>query len=138
MSCPIFSRASIAVLLFGVAAAAAAQEDLTLPPRFEEAPARQARLDAPAFAPPESDARDDDSIEEVVVVRENAWRLPDLGSEWRAEHEQEIRKTGRIRAKFLPLYDPAAERPMTMLFPVNRELTRAGFIEIFRVRFGGR
>ena len=76
-------------------------------------------------------------MEEVLVVRENPWRLPDLGSDWRATRE-DIPKTGRITARFLPLYDPEAEQPIRNLFPVNRELERTGFIEVFRVRFGGR
>jgi len=126
-----FNCCALALSLLSAAKLAAAQEDLTLPPRIVDAPPSAARL-----APPPEPAREA-AIEEVLVVRENPWRLPDLGSEWRAQHE-DIPEPGRITASFFPLYDPEAEVPMYNLFPVNRELMRPGFIEIFRVRFGRR
>ena len=127
----IFSCCALSLSLLGAAGLAAAQDDLTLPPRILDTPPSGARL-----APPPERARDP-AIEEVLVVRENRWRLPDLGSEWRAQHE-DLPEPGRITASFFPLFNPEAEAPMYNLFPVNRELMRPGFIEIFRVRFGRR
>lgn len=106
-------------------------DDLALPPRIDNVPS-QARL-----APPPEDRID--TIEEVIVVtNDNPWGLPDLGSDWRAREAQTV-ETGRIRANFLPLYDP--DDPASLLaplFPANREMQRVGFIQLFRVRFGGR
>ena len=108
------------------------QEDLTLPPRILDAtrPA-QAELATPRRAP-------EDTVEEIIVRGDdNPWRLPDLGSEWR-RREAEERHDGRIAADLLPLWDPEAEQPYRELFPVNSEMQRVGFIELFRVRFGRR
>ncbi len=105
-------------------------DDLALPPRIDNVPS-QARL----AAPPEDRI---DTIEEVIVTDDNPWGLPDLGSTWRAREAQTV-ETGRIRANFLPLYDP--DDPASLLaplFPANREMQRVGFIQLFRIRFGGR
>ncbi|WP_428101458.1 hypothetical protein [Candidatus Rariloculus sp.] len=123
----------LVVLACLAAPAALAQEEedeLTLPPRLDNVP-YEARLAA-------QPAERDNTLEEVIVTRDNEWRLPDLGSAWRARQADE-EEQGRIRANFLPLYDP--ENPTSFvetLFPVNREMQRVGFIEVFRVRFGGR
>jgi hypothetical protein len=120
-------------LLASIALAAgplAAQEDLALPPRVEDAPGA-ARL---AAEPP--DRRE--PLEEIVVVSEQRWRLPDLGSEWRAEHAAEADSTARIEATFMPLYDPENDAPTYDVFNVNRAIRQVGFIELFRVRFGQR
>lgn len=76
------------------------------------------------------------AIDEIVVIG-RGWRLPDLGSEWRARQQQEARE-GRLNATLLPLYDPErpplhAERTFA-----SREEQRHGFIELFRLRFGRR
>jgi hypothetical protein len=117
-----------------VAAIAVAQDsepvtDTTLirPPRIEVGPG------TPRLAEPEPER----AMEEVIVVSESEWRLPDLGSEWRREQAEE-RSQDRIEVSFLPLYDPENADPNVDLFPRNREMRRVGFIEIFRVRFGRR
>jgi hypothetical protein len=75
-------------------------------------------------------------IEEIVVLGGN-WRLPDLGSAWRARQQAAELGDGP-HVTFLPLYDP--ERPTTYDSPflLNREMTRIGYIDLFRVRFGRR
>lgn len=119
-----------ALALALAAAGAPAQEDeLALPPRLEPGPGG-ARLEPP-------DSEKAPTLEEVVVVGSPEWRLPDLGSSWRAEHEDE-QDHGRIEVSFLPLYDPENADPNQDLFPRDREMRRVGFIELFKVRFGGR
>jgi len=121
-----------ALVLVAAAVAASAQEgdgDLTLPPRLEPGPG-DARLEVPE--PDKAPV-----LEEVVVVGRSQWRLPDLGSTWRETHEQE-RQQGRIEVSFMPLYDPENGDPNVDLFPRDREMRRVGFIEVFKVRFGGR
>lgn len=122
-----------------VAARAFAQEDLTLPPRIlDAARPREARLAEPPERPPEPSEPNAAPLQEIVVKGDdNPWRLPDLGSEWRAR-EAEQRPTGRIRVNMFPLWDPEAERPERDLLPLNSELRRVGFIEVFRIRFGRR
>lgn len=122
--------AAVALLALAASPVAAQDGDLTLPPRLETAPG-EARLAA------QPDERRD-TLEEVVVLGEQRWRLPDLGSEWRAEHAEEEDSTPRIDAKFLPLYDPENDTPTYDPFDVRREIRQVGFIELFRVRFGER
>jgi hypothetical protein len=116
------------------------QEDLTLPPRLDEdegEPVRPSEMPQRARLEPRTDGPREEPIEEVLVVREDPWRLPDLGSEWRARQQDEV-DTGRITAEFLPLYDPEDEDPFRGFFLLNREMQRVGFIEVFRIRFGDR
>lgn len=109
---------------------AAQEEDLTLPPRLDGTPF-EARLAEPR-------AGSEESLEEVVVVGENEWRLPDLGSAWRLRQE-DIEVDTRIEARFLPLYDPEVEPEQRVdLLRMSSELHRVGFIELFQIRFGGR
>jgi hypothetical protein len=111
------------------AAAAAGQDiDLTLPPRIDEGPR------STALAAPPSDRSD--SLDEVIVVAGGEWRLPDLGSEWRARAAAE-QAAQRIDVAFLPLYDPERDPIDYDPFRINREIQRIGFIELFRVEFGG-
>jgi hypothetical protein len=116
---------------FGLYASAAIgqENDLTLPPRIEE-PLRSTEL-APATSERE------DALDEIVVVGEAEWRLPDLGSDWRARAEAES-PVGRIDVAFLPLYDPGRDPVDYDPFRINREIQRVGFIELFRVEFGER
>lgn len=127
-------------------AAAPAQDG---PPAADTAPPGEAEL----ARPPEIDARRETSgrpggarlaeprvrdaspREEVVVVGEQRWRLPDLGSELRREQERE--SDARIRAEFLRPYDPADPANRFEPYPLDGELTRVGFIEIFRIGFEG-
>ena len=122
-------RRSLVVPLCLFCAAVIGQEDLSLPPRLDGAPF-EARL-APAAAERE------DSLEEIIVVSENEWRLPDLGSTWRLRQAAE-QQLSRFETRFLPLYDAENPGPTLDLFPANREISRIGFIELFRVRFGRR
>jgi hypothetical protein len=112
------------------AASVAGQEsDLTLPPRIDES----ARSTALAAAP----AGRSDSLEEIIVVAGTEWRLPDLGSEWRARAAA-AKEPQRIDVSFLPLYDPERDPIDYDPFRINREIQRVGFIELFRVEFGDR
>jgi hypothetical protein len=118
-----------AAAFFGLAATAGAQEsDLTLPPRIDAGP-RGAELAEPS-------AGRSAELDEIIVVGESEWRLPDLGSEWRARAEEESRAQ-RIELSFLPLYDPERDPVDYDPLRINREIQRVGFIELFRVQFGG-
>lgn len=111
-------------------AAHAQNEDLVLPPRLDGEP-YSARL-----APQPEERRS--SLEEVIVVGENEWRLPDLGETWRRRQEDN-KEPARIQANFFPLYDPEDSRQRRDdLFMLNNELRRVGFIELFKIRFGKR
>jgi hypothetical protein len=76
-----------------------------------------------------------DEPEEIIVIGQG-WRLPDLGSEWRAR-QKETENIGRFSATALPLYDPA-EPPLRSDFFTSAEQRRHGYIELFRLRFGRR
>jgi hypothetical protein len=116
-------------LLGLIAAAAHAQEgDLTLPPRIDDSPR------STALAPPPEDRAD--VLEEIIVVGGTEWRLPDLGSDWRARAAAE-QQAQRIDVSFLPLYDPERDPIDYDPFRINPEVQRVGFIELFRVEFGG-
>jgi hypothetical protein len=113
----------------GAAPSIGQQQDLTLPPRLDESPG-----DVRLAPPPESRRR---ALEEVVVTSESEWRLPDLGSEWRARREDE-RTTARIEVSLLPLYDPGGRQPDFDPLRINREVQQVGFLQLFRVQFGRR
>jgi hypothetical protein len=87
---------------------------------------------AARLAPP---VQRDDKPEEIIVIGQG-WRLPDLGSEWRAR-QQEAASEGRFSATALPLYDPA-EPPLHSDTFKSHEQRRHGYIELFRLRFGRR
>lgn len=112
-------------------AAGAQDEDLKLPPRIDGTPLE------PRFEPPPEERRQ--AIDEIVVVGENPWRLPDLGSSWRLREAEKV-EPARIEASFFPLYDP--ENPVSFYAAddstITPEIRRVGFIELFRVRFGSR
>jgi hypothetical protein len=76
-----------------------------------------------------------DEPEEIIVIGQG-WRLPDLGSEWRAR-QKEAADEGRLTATALPLYDPAEPPLHTEAFR-SPEQRRHGYIELFRLRFGPR
>lgn len=124
-------KSVVAMLILLASTIAAAQdEDLTLPPRLDGTPFA-ARLAA-------TPAERDEALEEVVVVGENEWRLPDLGSAWR-QRQEDAEVPARIEASFLPLYDPEVEPEQRNDFlAMSSELHRVGFIEIFQIRFGRR
>jgi len=135
--------ALIPALIAGHPLALRAQDDLTTPPRLIPAPAASATAPVngdtapgqPAADTLESEHEPDEEI--VVIARTNPWRLPDLGSQWRAR-ELDKESDSRIEAEFLPLWDPEAEQPVRDLFAVNTQMQRVGFIQIFKIRFGRR
>ena len=73
-------------------------------------------------------------LEEIVVVGENRWRLPDLGGSWRMENE--LPEESRLAVRFLPLYDPEQAGRLPDIFQVDRQRERIGYLELFRIRFG--
>jgi hypothetical protein len=73
--------------------------------------------------------------EEIIVIGQG-WRLPDLGSEWRAR-QNEAERSRRFSATALPLYDPASPPQHTDAF-TSPEQRRHGYIDLFRLRFGRR
>ena len=135
-------RCGTAWALVLVASLALAQnDDVPLPPRVDAPAARPAA--PPSIRPPDR-ARlaplPEERLaaaDEIVVIGGLQWRLPDLGSAWRADREEE-NSAARIQATLLPLYD--VEKPLTHndTFLLNREIKRMGYIELFRVRFGRR
>lgn len=150
--------ALVAVLGAAFAAPMAAQNaEPPRAPRILDAPASQAAAPAPAVEPqnlrvtlpsigagqrPPNAARlaplpseRNDGTEEIVVIGQG-WRLPDLGSEWRAR-QQEAERSGRFTATLLPLFDPA-KPPLRSDFFTTGEQRRHGTIELFRLRFGRR
>ena len=78
----------------------------------------------------------DDGTEEIIVIGQG-WRLPDLGSEWRAR-QKEAANEGRFSATVLPLYDPAEPPLHSDALTTSAEERRHGYIELFRLRFGRR
>lgn len=127
---PLLRRLGAGLMLLVSGICSAQDEDLTLPPRLDGEPFA-ARL---APQPQEREA----ALEEVVVVGENEWRLPDLGSSWRLRQADDEELT-RIETSFLPLYDPEVEpEERNDFLSMSSELHRVGFIELFQIRFGGR
>jgi hypothetical protein len=125
-------------------------------PRILDSPAANAPVPAPALEPeelrvslPTTPARRppnaarlaplpgerSDEPEEIIVIGQG-WRLPDLGSEWRARQKEEAR-SGRFSATALPLYDPGKPPLQTDAFNTP-ERRRHGSIDLFRLRFGRR
>lgn len=138
------ARAAWLPLTLAACAAGAQVDDVPLPPRLDPEPAAApGRSDEPVRAPdrtrlaPPAEARDA-ARDEIVVLGETQWRLPDLGSDWRAE-QQAQEDAARIQASFLPLYDPGAPATRSDVFLLDREAHRRhGVIELFRIRFGRR
>ena len=99
-----------------------------------EAESRPGRAPKAARLAPLPDDRRD-APDEIVVIGDAQWRLPDLGS-WRAEQLAEER--ARMRVSFLHLYpvenDPTSRNP----FLLDSEQQRFGEIQVVRWRFGHR
>ncbi len=76
-------------------------------------------------------------LEEIIVVGNAEWRLPDLGSSWRVEHEAR-RKPGRTNWEFAPRYDPERAARHLNLSRLSKEEQRVGIIELFRFSFDRR
>lgn len=152
-------RSAAALVALGAALAAPAAAQSAAPPRAPrilDAPAPRAEAPAAAVAPeelrvelpsvtawrPPNAARlaplpeeRNDAPEEIVVIGQS-WRLPDLGSEWRARQKETANK-GRFSATALPLYDPD-KPPLHSDAFTSQEQRRHGYIELFRLRFGRR
>lgn len=132
---------TLAVLLLAAPCAAWAQDDnVPRAPRIGALPQTQAIAPsalrpptATRLAPLPEERRD---VPDEIVVTGQGWRLPDLGSRWRAQQEAAERER-RLHAVFLPLYDPNRPPQHTDWFWLNRETQRHGVIELFRFRFGG-
>ena len=77
-----------------------------------------------------------DVIEEIVVIGKNKKRLPNLGSSLGTDPV--VKKPGRHDWQFLPIYDPEQAYPYSDQIQLDEQIRRAGFIELFRVRFGQR
>ncbi len=75
-----------------------------------------------------------DVIEEIVVIGKEKWQLPNLGSS--LDTDPVVQKPGRIDWQFLPMYDPEQAYPYFDQFQLDEEIRRAGFIDLFRARFG--
>ncbi len=76
-------------------------------------------------------------LEEIIVVRKSEWRLPDLGSSWRAGQEAR-EKQGRTGWELLPRYDLEQADRHRDLSLLGKEEQRVGFIQLFRFSFGRR
>ena len=74
-------------------------------------------------------------LEEIIVVGKDEWRLPDLGSSWRAEQEAR-KRPGRTGWEFAPRYDPERAYRHLNLSQRSKEEQRVGFIDLFRFSFG--
>ena len=132
-------RSVSAWILVAFTSAASGQSEAPLPPRIidtqppPEPPSivdtepGEARL---AELPEDREA----VLEEIVVIGQDRWRLPDLGASWRLQNEA-IPET-RLAVRYLPLYDPELAERMPDLFLLNKQEERAGYIELFRIRFG--
>lgn len=106
------------------------------------APPAEARIPSLGMLRPPNAARlaplpdeRNEAPEEIIVIGQG-WRLPDLGSEWRAR-QQEIARSGRFSVTALPLYDPSRPARRSDIFATLEE-RRHGYIELFRLRFGRR
>lgn len=114
-----------------------ANEDLLAPEELTVAADVSKDVHAEIEAATSVDDDQDKVLEEFMIVAKDEWRLPDLGSSWRAAWEAKD-KTGRITSEFLPRYDPQqADRPAN-LFQLSEQEQHAGSIELFRFSFGRR
>jgi hypothetical protein len=104
--------------------------DLTLPPRIDPTTAApgQTRLE------PAPDERED-MLEAVVTGGQTDFRLPDLGTSFRADDE-EYDPTERIDVQFLYLFDPENQDPAEEAFPSLEERLGVGMIKLFRITIG--
>jgi len=142
------ARTALALLVAALAAPLAAQNpEVPRAPRIIGAPAPVAPSAAASPPPgisivmrPPTAARlaplpeDRDKGPEEIIVIGRGWRLPDLGSEWRARQDERAR-SDRLNATILPLYNPDKPVPQDTTF-LSPEQRRHGNIELFRLRFG--
>jgi hypothetical protein len=143
-----------ALLAFAAAPALAQDDDILRPPRLDRTPEpspptiaepQPPRTSASARSVERSGGRPPNAArlaplpeqrpippDEIVVVGQG-WRLPDLGSAWRARQAEDA---GKVGVTILPLYDPTKPQQWSSPFLLNREAARVGYIELFRGRFG--
>ncbi len=130
----------LALLLTAAFATAVAQDNLPRAPRIGTSQGDAAPPSTPSLRPPTATRlaplpeQRRDTPDEIIVVGQG-WRLPDLGSGWRAEQRANERDR-RLHAVLLPLYDPNRPPLRSEGFWLNREAQRQGYIELFRFRFG--
>lgn len=123
------SLVSIAFLSSAFAQEDSPAVDLTLPPQIDPTAAPgEARLE------PAPDERED-MLEAVVTGGQTDFRLPDLGTSFRADNE-EYDPTERIDVQFLYLFDPENEDPAEEAFPSLEERLGVGMIKLFRITIG--
>lgn len=148
------SRALVALLAALAVASASAQDDgVPRAPRLQPRPGAPLPAAPPAasgattglggpLSPPSATRlaplpEERNTAPDEIIVIGQGWRLPDLGSRWR-ERQLEAAGSGRFHATALPLYDPAEPPLRNEGFSQNPEAKRHGYIELFRLRFGGR
>ncbi len=73
-------------------------------------------------------------IEEIVVIGRKKSQHPNLGNS--SGTDPVVQMPGRIDWQFLPRYDPEQADRYFDLIPLDEEIRRGGFIELFRVSFG--
>jgi hypothetical protein len=123
------------------ASGALAQDDVPRAPRLGAAAAGgNAPLSTTSLRPPSGSRlaplpETRSAAPEEIIVTGQGWRLPDLGSDWRAR-QQAAEREGRLHATFLPLFDPSRPPLRADPFWQSREEQRHGSIELFRLRFG--
>jgi hypothetical protein len=130
----------LVLLLIAALGPALAQDVLPRAPRIGTATQGTGAPSTPSLRPPTAarlaplpEQRRD--VPDEIVVTGQGWRLPDLGSGWRAEQRANERDR-RLHAVLLPLYDPNRPPLRAEGFWLNREAQRQGYIELFRFRFG--
>jgi hypothetical protein len=147
------TAATLLAVTASIALSAAAQEDAPRAPRIlsrtlvdpPRLPGSQnvptlsiEKLKPPSSVPLAPLPEERQSSPDEIVVIGRGWRLPDLGSEWRAR-QQAAEDQQRFRSTLLPLYDPDRP-PMEGRDPLLQapEERRQGYIELFRLQFGRR
>jgi hypothetical protein len=139
------ARAALTLLASFAAPLAAQDAEVPRAPRIIGTPAPAEPAASPpssasiVFRPPNAarlaplpEDRHDGPDEIIVIGR--GWRLPELGSDWRARQEEQAR-SDRLHATLLPLYNPERPPPHDTTF-LSPEQRRHGNIELFRLRFG--
>lgn len=76
-----------------------------------------------------------DVIEEIVVVGAKKNRRSKLGRGQSVDPE--IKGPSRLDWQFFPVYDPEGAPLHFSHYQIGDQIQRAGFIEVFRIRFGG-
>ena len=83
----------------------------------------------------DTDGDDVSVIDEIVVIGRKKSRHSNLGNS--SGTDPVVPMPGRIDWQFLPRYDPEQADRYFDLIQLDEEIRRGGFIELFRVSFGG-